>query len=279
MTRQQAKTTARRIIQQCRQTSWRLRSLPDFIIIGAQKSGTTSLYSCLGQHPQIFPPDRKEIHYFDGGRHPGTDNYEKGEKWYRAHFPLRMSMSDGDRAFEASPLYMFNPLVPERIFNLLPRARLIAILRNPTERAISHYFHEKRKGRESLPIMEAMLQEEQRLASAIACKDYGSTDFRHFSYKLRGMYRQQLEGFFRYFSRQQVLVLGSDEFFGKPDETLGKVFEFVGVDAGFRAATTRLRNVGTNKSEISPDVYDYLNDYFLPHNEALYELLGERYEW
>lgn len=279
MTRQQVKTTARRIIQQYRQASWRLRSLPDFIIIGAQKSGTTSLYSCLGQHPQIFPPGRKEVHYFDGGRHPGTDNFEKGEKWYRAHFPLRLSMGAGARTFEASPLYMLNPLVPERIFNALPGARLIAVLRNPTERAISHYFHEKRQGRESLPIMEAMQQEEQRMEPVVAGKDYNSNTFIHCSYKRRGLYKQQLEGFLGFFPRQQILVLSSDEFFGKPDNTLKKVFDFVGVDTGFRAETTRLRNVGSNKREVSPDVYDYLNGYFLPHNEALYELLGEDYGW
>jgi len=206
-------------------------------------------------------------------------SFKKGEKWYRAHFPLRMSMNPGARTFEASPLYMFNPLVPERIYNLIPEIRLIAILRNPTERAISHYFHEQRKGRETLPLLEALQQEEQRLAPVIAGKDYDSTAFRHFSYKRRGIYRPQLEGFFRYFSRRQLLVLSSDEFFRKQDETLRKVFDFVGVDAGFRAASTRLRNVGRNKGDISPDVYDYLNDYFLPHNEALYELLGKSYQW
>jgi hypothetical protein len=279
MTRQQVKTTARRVIQGYRQTSWRLRASPDFIIIGAQKSGTTTLYSCLGQHPQIFPPSRKEVHYFDGGRHPGTDNFERGEKWYRAHFPLRLSMRPGARTFEASPLYMLNPLVPERIFNALPEARLIAILRNPTDRAISHYFHEKRQGRESLPIMEAMQQEEQRLGAVVTAGNYNSAAFIHCSYKRRGLYRQQLEGFFRFFPRRQVLVLNSGEFFRKPDITLKKVFDFVGVDAGFRAKTTRQRNVGTNNSDVSLDVYDYLNDYFFLHNEALYELLGENYGW
>jgi hypothetical protein len=279
MTKHRLKTTARRLIRQYRETSWRLRPLPDFIIVGAQKSGTTSLYSCLGQHPQIFPPSRKEVHYFDGGRHPGTDNFGKGEKWYRAHFPLRMRMSAGARTFEASPLYMFNPVVPERIFNVIPGARLIAVLRNPTERAISHYFHEKRQGRESLPVMEAMQQEEQRLGPAIASKDYSSVTFIHYSYKHRGLYREQLERFFSFFPRQQVLVLSSEEFFGEPDNALRKVFDFVGVDTGFRVATQRLRNAGSNKSEVSPDVYNYLNDYFSPHNEALYELLGEHYGW
>lgn len=267
------------LVWQYRQATWRRRSLPDFIIIGAQKSGTTSLNYYLGQHPRLFRSFKKEIHYFDGGRRPEIDNFEKGQAWYRGHFPFRARMGAAARTFEASPLYMFNPLAAGRMFATVPDARLIAVLRNPTERAISHCFHEKRKRRESLPMLEAMQQEEQRLAPVIASKDYKSKVFMQCSYKSRGLYRQQLERFLDYFPRQQLLVLDSKELFRAPDKILAQVFDFVGVDAGFKVKKLRPRNVGKNRVAVDPEVYQYLNDYFLPHNQALYELLGRDFGW
>ncbi|HUQ00163.1 MAG TPA: hypothetical protein VM093_06855, partial [Aeromicrobium sp.] len=86
------------------------RALPDFIIIGAMKSGTTSLFTYLSQHPQLIAASRKEVHYFDGGLNPAKDNYAKGTAWYREHFPRKREMAAGQKAFEASPLYIFNPL-------------------------------------------------------------------------------------------------------------------------------------------------------------------------
>ncbi|MFO7955055.1 sulfotransferase family protein [Thioalkalivibrio sp.] len=154
-----AKPYARRIINKYGEATWSKRGLPDFIIIGAQKSGTTSLYAYLSQHPQLFPSSTKEVHFFDGGLDPSVDTFKKGMPWYRAHFPLRKNMGANQRTFEASPLYIFNPLAPERIANVVPNVKIIALLRNPTERAISHFFHERRRGREPLAIDEALEKE------------------------------------------------------------------------------------------------------------------------
>jgi len=273
------KEPVRRLIQQYRLSSWRSRSLPDFIIIGAQKSGTTSLSFYLGQHPQILRSCKKEVHFFDGGLDPDVDNFEKGREWYQSHFPFRANVGANCRTFEATPLYIFNPLAPKRIFDLVPEVKLVAVLRNPTERAISHYFHEKRKGRESLPIMDAMLEEEERLKLAVASKYYKNVVYHRCSYKSRGLYSQQIERFLDYFPRQQILVLSSEELFREPDSTLRRVFEFIGVDPGFKVSKLRPRNTGKNKSEVDSEVYEYLNNYFLPHNQALYDLLGRSYEW
>jgi hypothetical protein len=176
-----------------RQATWRRRILPDFIIIGAMKSGTSSLFAYLSQHPQLYPSCKKEVHFFDGGLNPKIDTFEKGQAWYRAHFPLTSKMSIDSKTFEASPLYIFNPLAPKRIFDLVPNVKIIAVLRNPIERAISHYFHEKRKNRESLPIYEALLNEEKRLEPVIKRKDYKNRIFIDYSYKTRGLYKEQLE--------------------------------------------------------------------------------------
>lgn len=261
-----------------RYATWRIRPLPDFIIIGTQKAGTTSLHAYLSQHPQFLKPYEKEVHFFDGGLDPSIDNYKKGQAWYRAHFPFRKNGS-ASRVFEASPLYIFNPLVPGRMFNLLPQARIIAILRNPTDRAISHYFHEKQRGYESLPIMEALLEEERRLESAIRLKDYKNYSFIHHSYKSRGHYSEQLERYLKFFPRQQVLILNSEEFFHDQHNILRQVTDFTGVDSDFKVKDSHPRNVAKNKEQVSAEVYQYLNNHFKPHNEALYELLGKDFGW
>lgn len=264
---------------QYRLVTWQNRVFPDFIIIGVQKSGTTSLYSYLCQHPELLPSCTKEVHFFDGGLNPSIDNFQKGQAWYRAHFPLKRNVNAHQKAFEATPIYMFNPLASKRIFDLLPKVKVIALLRNPTERAISHYFHEKQKQRESLPIYEALQQEEARLAPIIKDKDYKNPIFKNCSYKSRGLYKDQLERYLKYFPWRQILVINSDEFFAEPENTLRQVFEFVEVDTGYRVKNLTPRNVANNKSDVSPETYEYLYNYFLPHNKALYELVGKSYGW
>ena len=270
-------TPATGLIHHYQKLTWHHRSLPDFIIIGAQKSGTSSLYDYLSEHPQLMASSKKEVHFFDGGMSPKIDNFEKGEAWYRSHFPT-MEKVGNCKTYEASPIYLFNPLVPKRIADLLPQVKLIAILRNPTERAISHYFHVKRNGYESLSLMEALLQEEQRLASIIRDGNYKNNAFIRHSYKSRGLYKEQLQRFFAYFSPQQMLILNSEAFFSHPNEFLQQIFEFVGVDP-FEVRDLRPRNVASNKSKVEPEVYSYLNDYFRPHNRELYDLLGKDYRW
>ncbi|HDD62059.1 MAG TPA: sulfotransferase [Chloroflexi bacterium] len=262
-----------------RKINWSNRVLPDFIIIGAQKSGTTSLYYYLRQHPQLIPSYKKEVHFFDGGLDPNVDNFKKGETWYRSHFPLKRNTSSNQKSFEASPLYLFNPLAPQRIFEQVPEVKLIAILRNPIERAISHYFHEKQNNHESLPIYKALQSEEERLRPIIEKEDYKNICFIHHSYKSRGLYHEQLKRYFDYFPKSNILVISSQALFTDPSDTLRRVFRFVGVDTEFTVTDLAPRNIGSNRSRIDPSVYDYLEKYFRSHNQLLYELMGEDYGW
>lgn len=254
------------------------RCLPDFIIIGTQKGGTTSLFHYLAQHPQLRASWRKEVHYFDGGLNPRRDNYARETRWYRANFPLAGDMTAGEQAFEASPLYLFHPLAPARMAALLPDVRLIALLRNPVERALSHYFHEVRKGRETLPVMEALQNEEARLAPVLEAGDYKHTAFMHFSYKLRGHYAEQIRRYHQYFPPEKLLVLGSEAFFTEPQASLQRIFDFVGVGAG-NVPDLMARNVGSNRAHVPPPVYDYLQAYYQPLNRDLYDLLGTDFGW
>lgn len=269
----------RRSIWRYRQATWRGRTLPDFIIIGAQKSGTTSLYHYLGQHPHLVPSRVKEIHWFDGGLKPDVDNFLKGEAWYRAYFPLRRHLDKHQQVFEASPLYLFNPLVPKRIAELIPQVKLIAILRNPVQRAISHYYHERRIGYESLPLMEALRAEEQRLKPLIDKEDYKSDGFIHYSYKIRGHYHEQIKRYLNHFAIKNILLINSEMLLRQPSVTLQRVFRFVGVDTEFTIDDLTPRHVASYRTGTEPEVYDYLKEYFRPHNQALYELVGENYGW
>lgn len=269
----------RKLSFRLRQLTWHKRMLPHFIIIGAQKAGTSSLFFYLRQHPQLVPSWTKEVHFFDGGLKPRIDNFAKGETWYRAHFPLMKDLTPDQKTFEASPFYIFNPLVPGRIFDLVPTVKMIALLRNPTERAISQYFQEKRRKREPLSMREAFAQEEERLRPVLDRQDFKNDIFIHSAYKSRGRYREQLERYLEYFPKEQLLVIRSEDFFTDTNDVLKRIFEFVGVNSAFTVENLAPRNVGKSKSTVPPEVYEYLNSYFRPHNEALYELVGRHYGW
>jgi len=262
-----------------REATWQDRPLPDFIVIGAQKSGTSSLHAYLKQHPQIISAVKKEVHFFDGGLLPERDNFLKGQRWYRAHFPKKNKISSNQKVFEASPLYIFNPQVPKRIADLIPHVKLIAVLRNPTERAISHYFHERRKGRESLPIMDAMRAEEDRLKPILDRQDYKNRVFIHFSYKSRGRYSEQINRFINFFPLNQMLFLSSDELFTETHKALRRIFNFIDVDADFVIPDLQPRGISTNRTQVGEEVYKYLNDYFMPYNQDLYRIINYDFGW
>jgi hypothetical protein len=127
--------------------------------------------------------------------------------------------------------------------------------------------------------MDALLEEERRLEPAMQMKDYKNYSFIHHSYKRRGHYGEQLKRYLKFFPQQKVLILTSEEFFQDQHNTLNQVTDFTGVDSGFKVKDSRPRNVAKNKEQVSTEVYQYLNEYFKPHNEALYGLLGKNLGW
>jgi hypothetical protein len=248
------------------------RGLPDAIIIGAQKSGTTSLFRYLEQHVQIAGSEPKEVHYFD-------NHYDLGTLWYRSHFPYKTDSI----LLESSPYYLCYPHAAKRIYDLLPNVKLIAILRNPTDRAISHYFHQVRAGAEKLPILEAFTKEEDRIQSLwekiLADESYTDSTHQRFSYKQRGIYIEQLNRYWKYFDPENLLVLNSDNFFADPQKTLTNVFDFLEVKPNVETIDFKTHTKGSNKEEVPAEVYDYLNEFFKPYNEQLYQHLGEDFSW
>lgn len=254
----------------------RRHALPSFLIIGTQKGGTTSLYRYLAQHPQVLEASRKEVHYFD-------INYSKGETWYRSHFPAARRLPHGCITGEGSPYYMCHPHAPQRIANLLPNARLIALLRNPVERAISHYFHSQRNGREPLPIAEAIAAEESRIDAEYqrmcANSRYISRAHRWFSYKARGRYLEQLQNVLSHFGPEQLLILKSEDLFADPQRILDLACMHLGIRPGFRPRSLDPQLVGGYDARQAEGVREALRAYFAPHNAALADFLKRDFGW
>lgn len=271
---------ADRLRREFRKVTWRYRSLPNFLLIGCQKGGTSSLHGYLSQHPRLQPADVKEVHFFDGGLHPRWDKYVEGERLYRSYFGWRGRLnSQGRQSFEASPCYMFNPLAPSRMAAMVPDAKLIVLLRDPVERAISHYFHERRRGREALPILEAFQAETDRLAPVHASGNYKDVHWINFSYVARGLYAEQLDRVFTHYPRERVLILESSDFYAETKQTLAQIFDFLGLENTDLDVDLTPVGVGSNRKKVDSEVYDWLRARFVEPNARLEELLGRRFDW
>jgi hypothetical protein len=245
------------------------RMLPAFIIIGAQKAGTTSLFQYLKNHPSIIEPARKEIFFFDGGRAKGEDIFiEQGLDWYRLHFPRIHSSHPNRCTYEATTNYLYSRIAAPRIHQILPTVKLIAILRNPVDRAISHYQHNLRKGREQRSLAEAIRADENTLASL------------YYSYKSRGLYHEQLLRYKLFLDRNQLLIVESEGLSKEPASTMRHIYTFLGLDPSLaKIPTGRRHNASRQKATVEPADIDFLRNYFKPHNEKLFDLIGQRFPW
>jgi hypothetical protein len=254
--------------------------VPDFIIIGAQRCGTTSLYNNLAKHMGIAPAFKKEVHFFDV-------NFGKGVDWYRSHFPsylYKYAKKVRNRNFvtgEASPYYIFHPHVPKRIAELVPQVKLIAILRNPVDRAYSHYHHQVRKGFERLDFEAAVARENERLfAETLKMQEdeaYFGFNHRHFSYLSRGIYVDQLKTWAKFFSKEQMLILKSEDFYTDTPRVMRQVLEFL--ELPFKQLASYGKYNVLPYSKMDSSVRRQLADYFEPHNQELYAYLGVHFGW
>ena len=268
-------TRARRRAYRLATARW--RALPDAIIIGGQKCGTTSLFHYLRQHPELVPSYAKEVHYFDGGTTPDRDDHARGERWYRSYFPMQSAVAPGQVVFEGSPRYLYDPDAPGRMHDLLPGCKLVVLLRHPTDRAISHYYHVRQRGQEPLELPEALAAEDARLDHPDPAVRRANAVYH--SYKARGRYAEQLRRYLERFPREQLLILQSELLFTEPEKVLDEVHRFLGVDPGFETPDLRRWNVGALHKDVSLDTYRELDEHFAPANEDLYDLLGTRYDW
>lgn len=266
---------------QWRKLTGNFRVLPDVLIIGASKSGTTSLFRYLSQHPDFYPPMIKEIHYFD-------INFHEKIRWYRAHFPTKATRNIVRKIFnrpfcsgEATPYYLYHPHAPERASQVVPNAKLIVMLRNPIERAFSDYQHTKRDGFEPLGFMEAIEEEQERLSEEIkqlqANEFYYSKGHQKFSYLSRGIYVDQLQSWMTYYSDSQFLIIKSEDFFKNPKKIMQTVFRYLRLP-DFENLQFPVFNQNIY-SAMDEKTRNYLSKFFRPHNKKLYDLIGRTLGW
>jgi hypothetical protein len=262
-------------------TSW-ARMLPGFLIVGAQRCGTTSMYRTLSQHPAVLKAVlHKGVHYFDTG-------YDHGLAWYRGHFPLQARAALVRRAagatpltFESSPYYMFHPLAAQRIHRDLPGVKLIVLVRDPVERAYSAHAHELARGYETEPFERALELEDQRVAGEveriISEPGYLSHSHQHHAYRARGRYADQLERLSELFGSDRVHVVDSGRFFTDPEPIYASVLEFLGLRhhgyPAFEQHNSRPRSPMPEKLRTS------LSEYFRPHDERLSRWLSRPPSW
>jgi hypothetical protein len=257
------------------------RAMPDFIVIGAQKSGTSSLFAYLKQHPQIVRPIFKEPYFFD--RH-----YHRGLHWYGCNFPARSTIERRNErygrrhlTFEATATYIFDSEVPGRIAKDIETRKFIVLLRNPVDRAISAYWHARRMGRETRSLDEALKFDLARYHAQIAFE--GGWGPRPVgppprpAYVRRGVYHEAVIRWQQVFSPENLLVLQSEAMFADPAAIMTRVFAFLGVTPGHEI-DFEPHNVG-RYDQTDADARRLLGSFYRPHNERLSALTGNALGW
>ena len=259
-------------------------ALPDFAVIGGAKCGTTFFYHLLTLHPHVEPAAMKEPHYFDR-------LFDEGTEWYRGCFP-KPRWKDGRRTItgDGTPGYLFHPLAPERMAEVVPQARLIALLRNPVERTYSAYHHRVRNGSERRTFEEAVeealkAEEARRPGEVREVIQRGDPDLDKdlpHGFLSNCVYVDHLLRWSEFFVDEQMLILKSEDFFERPSETLKPVLGFLGLPEWEPEASElpeKRKNKGGYEQGMDPALRRRLEEFFEPHNRRLYEYLGVNFGW
>jgi hypothetical protein len=256
---------------------WRLR--PSFLIVGAQRAGTTTLYRVLSDHPQVARPTQsKGIGYFDV-------RYDRGPRWYRGQFPLswraRRKHGSGVVTFESSGYYLFHPLAAERIARDLPDVRVVVLVREPVERAYSAHRHEQARGYESEPFERALELEEQRMVGEVkrlvADPSYVSFSHRHHSYLARSRYSEQIDRFIELLGHDRVCILDAGAFFEDPAAEFERLRSWLGL-AEWKPGSVEQWNARP-RSPMPEELRERLSRYFEPYDARLAEQMGRTPSW
>jgi hypothetical protein len=270
----------------------RSRPMPDFLLIGTKRGGTTSLYYDLLGVPQIvtlFPSakhlpkanETKGVHYFDS-------HYAKGLRWYRSHMPSAASRRRAEKRLgkpvivgEASPYYLFHPLAAERAHAVAPDAKLIVLLRDPAQRTYSHWKERRRSGAEELEFEAALAAEPERLAGEeerIRADDgYYSYAHEQQSYVAQSRYARALRRWADLYGMENIIVVASEEYYADQPGTVARISEFLGVDGGAVPAGARM-NAAVGGA-LSPEIQDRLTAEFAADNAELERMIGRSLPW
>lgn len=263
----------RKVVRRLKQyttTRFNYYTKPMFIIIGVQRSGTTSLHRWLSLHPQITPCDMKEVHYFNR-------NWERGNHWYHSLFPLPSEMGQDNITFEATPRYFYEPPVAARIQQYNPDIKLVVILRNPIERAYSHWAYANRGLPQPALTFEATMQRditdiEKNGAFTMLDSPSNMVD--------RGFYYDQFLRLFNYFDPSQVHICEYEDLKLNPTHLLDELVAFLGLKPyQWGDDVLRVWNKSPDNEPMTESTRAMLRDYYAEHNRKLFELIGQEYDW
>jgi hypothetical protein len=271
------------------------RIYPSFIIFGSTRTGTTSLYEYLENHPSILPPIKKEIGFFNYA-------YHTNPKWYKMYFPTTNEKQKVENikknkiiTGESTPSYFIDPRVPKRIFSLLPKIKLVALLRNPVDRAISHYQLNVSIGVEKLSFEDAVKNESKRILPSLKIleKDkpkgenslsyffrmlsFQPENYFKFSYLNSGCYYDHLKNWYDIFPQDQILVIKSEDFFENPNKIFQKIQRFL--DLPIVEFQKYWRAYEIKHPHVSNNIRNYLKNYYESHNSKLYKFLDKDFNW
>ena len=274
--------TARQVAHGFGRATERSRMLPAFLIAGAQRSGTSSMYRALSDHPNVLPAVlQKGVHYFDL-------HYAHGLPWYRSHFPLNVTAARVRRrtggpavTFESSPYYLFHPLAGQRLAKDLPGVKVISLVRDPVERAFLAHAHELARGFETEPFERALDLEPDRIAGErdkmIADPTYNSRTLQHQSYVTRSQYVDQLEELASHVGRDRLLVVDSHRLFEDAGPAMKEVFDFLELPQP--TGVTFEQHNARPRTPMPDGLRERLEEHFLPYDERLAEWLGWTPRW
>jgi len=273
------------------------RLVPSFIIIGAARAGTTSLYAYLNSHPNVLPAARKETVFFNYAYHSNLD-------WYRMYFPTiseqeKAKKQRGQKIIttgEATPSYLIDPHVPKRISEMLPGIKLIVLLRNPIERALSHYHHNVFFGIEKLPFDQAIKKEPERINKSfeelknkkiidnenftsyfLRLMTFKTKNYFKFSYLKSGQYHDHLKNWLETFKENQIMIIKSEDFFDDTRNIFKQVQNFL--DLPYFDLEQYLPHWEIKHPSMNENLRKSLREYFEPYNLKLYNYLNRDFKW
>jgi tetratricopeptide (TPR) repeat protein len=237
---------------------------PNFIIIGAPKCGTTSLFFNLNQHPQILAPHKKEINFFN-------HNFALGVPWYLAQFP---AIADAKKFItgEASPIYLYDEQVIQRLHKLFPEIKLIVMLRNPVQRTISEYYHATNHGLENRTLTKIIEVEKELLATKSR-----QEVLQKFGYLLNSIYVDQIAKWMNNFPAENILIIESEFFFEQTNIIMAEIWKFLGLPHITQNQHVR-HNVGSYPP-VTPEIKQKLQEFFIPYNQELEQYLNRKFNW
>jgi hypothetical protein len=249
-------------------------SKPDFLVIGAQKAGTTSLTSMLRQHPNIAGSTRKEVHFFD------HDDWFAKRNWssYHSYFPLPLKVKKNTLLFESTPNYLYHPKVAERIFHYNPKIKLVILLRNPSLRALSGWtmYHDEYLNSDKYPSITESFEE--CINREIAAIQNSTDALDTFGIVGRGLYLNQIRKYLKFFNRNQLHVLSLEELVTNFNHHIAGLFDFLEVPHEDLTLVHQNKKVSSNTSSYQNELVT-LKEFYQPYNEDLWEFLGYELDW